>query len=280
MSRTPLLSSTPVSPAASQSLSPQILVQMAGPLSGALSERRGAQAGGQTPTERETHAEKDIETDWSSLLDPSHIPTRETIKSSPLILWNPDRHKPASRPHDAMVVRNLFSREECARLIAAAEKQGFGVTPYDQSYRGNLRLMTTDTEMTAVVFDRIKKLLPKRVKESRQTWDLEGLNEKWRLAKYYPKTSFGRHVDYNFKRDDTEKSMYTVNVYMNDDYRDGRTRFWSASHGDIDFEVLPEAGSAVLFRQPPQEKIPHDGDAVAEGIKYLFRTDVMYKVNF
>lgn len=44
------------------------------------------------------------------------------------------------------------------------------------------------------------------------------------------------------------------------------------------YEVKPEAGRALIFAQPPYKEYLHDGDDVAGSVKYLFRTDVMYRV--
>ena len=41
--------------------------------------------------------------------------------------------------------------------------------------------------------------------------------------------------------------------------------------------VAPEAGHCLLFRQPPGYRLPHDGEEVKGGIKYLLRSDVMYR---
>ena len=37
------------------------------------------------------------------------------------------------------------------------------------------------------------------------------------------------------------------------------------------------AGLALVFRQPPTARLLHDGQRVEEGVKYLLRTDIMYR---
>lgn len=232
------------------------------------------------PSDKEKNEEIEVITDWSSIINPSENANciKENLKSSSVVQWNPDRKKPAQRPHDAFIIRNLFSKKECTKLLAAAESHGFGVTDYPQDYRGNLRLITTDFALTKAVYERISPLLPTSVKESRQTWVPFNLNEKWRLAKYYPGHYFLAHVDAYYKPSQYEKSMYTVNIYMNNDYEGGHTRFLNQG-SDLDFEILPEPGMAVVFRQPPHSSIRHDGDVVVSGVKYLFRTDAMYRLD-
>ena len=46
---------------------------------------------------------------------------------------------------------------------------------------------------------------------------------------------------------------------------------------DVDLAVAPEAGLAAVFRQPPEELLYHDGEELRRGVKYLLRTDVMYR---
>ena len=66
---------------------------------------------------------------------------------------------------------------------------------------------------------------------------------------------------------------------MNAGYTGGRTRFYPGGRNDSkvpDFQVQGETGSAVIFRQPPGQQYLHDGEQVTHGLKYLFRTDIMY----
>ena len=68
----------------------------------------------------------------------------------------------------------------------------------------------------------------------------------------------------------------------------GATRFYPASQkrsgvdehgGTVDLAFAPAAGAAVLFLQPPQAYLLHDGERlVGDGArKYLLRSDVMYR---
>lgn len=41
-------------------------------------------------------------------------------------------------------------------------------------------------------------------------------------------------------------------------------------------QVQPSAGLCVVFQQPPGAALQHDGEEVSAGVKYLFRSDVMY----
>ncbi len=75
--------------------------------------------------------------------------------------------------------------------------------------------------------------------------------------------------------------MYTVNIYMNEDCTGGITSFSfdeKQSPHCRTFDVTPKTGLCLLFRQPPAEQYVHEGKLVEAGLKYLFRSDVMYRL--
>jgi hypothetical protein len=98
-----------------------------------------------------------------------------------------------------------------------------------------------------------------------------------------------------------ESSIYTVVIYLNDDYTGGCTNFrsqgttspslffplWLASRHPLDnmallysnavagsmellWKVTPRAGQALIFNHDTF----HEGEAVLEGTKYILRTEV------
>ena len=102
--------------------------------------------------------------------------------------------------------------------------------------------------------------------------------ECWRLSKYYPGDVFQTHCDSNFARTAKDKSFFTVNIYLNAEFSRGRTRFYDDDEdGNELLSVQPEAGLALIFAQPPYRFYPHDGEVVEGGLKYLLRSDVMYR---
>merc|ERR1719469_324183 len=105
-----------------------------------------------------------------------------------------------------------------------------------------------------------------------EAWEPVGINERWRLSKFNAGDSFQRHCDACFDRSDEEMSMFTVSIYMNDDFKGGTTRFYAGKHTiDPDLTVQPAPGLCLLFRQPRGERYHHDGEEVRSGQKYLFR---------
>lgn len=179
--------------------------------------------------------------------------------------------------NEVFTIEHLFSADECERLIKASEQNGYGQTNYPKTYRGNLRLISTDEGLAASLWQRIQPFVPEQVECSGCMWEASGLNECFRLSKYFPGDQFKRHVDANFERGASAQSMYTVNIYLNGDLEGGSTRFYLENEHSADFAVTPEAGRCVIFRQPPVERFLHDGEALGSGLKYLLRTDVMYQ---
>jgi hypothetical protein len=70
-------------------------------------------------------------------------------------------------------------------------------------------------------------------------------------------------------RTDRERSWYTYMVYLNEGFEGGETVFF------VEPEVIikPRAGSALFF----QHSIIHEGSEVRAGVKYVVRTDLMYR---
>lgn len=176
---------------------------------------------------------------------------------------------------DIRLVREVFTEDECTHLLVAAEVVGFGVTDYPKKYRGNLRIITMDTSLASALWLRLKPFIPNIVTEYGHQYEAHGLNECWRLAKYYPGDQFCSHVDATFSSGDL-KSMYTVNIYMNGDFTGGHTVFEQGNAEEM-LRVVPQPGLCLLFRQPPSAHYSHKGLAVESGVKYLFRSDVMYR---
>ena len=73
--------------------------------------------------------------------------------------------------------------------------------------------------------------------------------------------------------DSGERSRLTCQVYLNDGFAGGRTRFFADKAGATLVEsVQPVAGRAIVFAHD----VWHDGEAVPVGTKYVMRTDLMF----
>lgn len=64
------------------------------------------------------------------------------------------------------------------------------------------------------------------------------------------------------------KSLLTLVFYLNDDFEGGVTDF-----PELGRVVEPLTGRALLF----QHRILHEATRVAVGVKYVLRTDILYR---
>eukprot|EP00615_Pteridomonas_danica_P001406 CAMPEP_0114348764 /NCGR_PEP_ID=MMETSP0101-20121206/14973_1 /TAXON_ID=38822 ORGANISM="Pteridomonas danica, Strain PT" /NCGR_SAMPLE_ID=MMETSP0101 /ASSEMBLY_ACC=CAM_ASM_000211 /LENGTH=287 /DNA_ID=CAMNT_0001486893 /DNA_START=53 /DNA_END=916 /DNA_ORIENTATION=- len=215
----------------------------------------------------ENKPEIKIESNWGSLCDGSPSTKLSNFDST-------DREL----PKNAFMLQDLFTISECESLIQASENEGgFGYTNYRKEYRGNLRLITTDKSMTEVMWNRIKPFVPETLTIDGEEWHSSGLNECWRISKYHPGDQFGTHYDASFARSNDEQSIYTVNAYMNGEFTGGKTRFFDKlKNGNEIAAIKGTSGQCLIFMQPPGDRLAHDGEKVESGVKYLFRSDVMY----
>jgi prolyl 4-hydroxylase len=65
-----------------------------------------------------------------------------------------------------------------------------------------------------------------------------------------------------------ERSLLTLMVYLNEGFEGGATAFH-----DFGVAVRPRTGMALLF----QHRLLHEGCEVSAGVKYVLRSDVMYR---
>lgn len=171
------------------------------------------------------------------------------------------------------VIHDFLTPEECASYIKMAEGIGFSEAPVSTSegpvmrkdMRNNLRLMSDDPETAEVLWQRINPWVIDPWRGRRAV----GLNERLRFYKYEPGQSFAPHFDGRYRRSEYEKSDFTFLVYLNEDFEGGGTRFFKPET----FRVVPKAGSALLFHHPQL----HEGEVVESGVKYVLRSDVMYR---
>ncbi len=181
--------------------------------------------------------------------------------------------------HDIFLISNFFTNKECESLIKASELAGFSSIDYDKTYRSNDRMMTQSEDLTQMVYNRIlkSKFLPRMIIQENMQWELSGVNSQFRFCRYLPSQHFSKHLDGRFILTDYEKSFFTLNIYLNDNYENGSTRFYL---NDIDTSMIthsikPYTGLAVVFNHETKSYL-HDGQIVTQGTKYLLRTDIMY----
>lgn len=182
-------------------------------------------------------------------------------------------------PLPCFLLRQVFSREECARIIQEAERTGFQATgrDYPPSYRDNDRLVRDDAELAGALFARIRRFLPERLVDAAgEAWRLSGLNPRFRYCRYQGGQRFCVHRDGAHAPSPEVRSHLTCMFYLNDsrEFSGGATRYYAERSEDSELlgSVKPEAGTLIVF----DHALWHDGEAVSSGTKYVMRTDVLY----
>lgn len=208
----------------------------------------------------------------------------------------------------AVVLHNVITPEECDGLIQRAAKAGYddalvqdanGKEVLRRDIRRCGRCIIDDPSLADDLYERIMKAvgeLPELERKiTRAPWIMPsssddpnvvtavGLNERMRFLRYKPGHFFAPHQDLRYVRGPEygqrvgETSYVTVQLYLNDKFKGGITRFLSGGGGGCGdggrhYDVRPRRGSVLIF----DHDLVHEGSVVTDGIKYSVRTDIMF----
>jgi prolyl 4-hydroxylase len=172
---------------------------------------------------------------------------------------------------DIWTIDNFWSASQCQTFIDKSESIGYEVATIDtekgkkvvDTVRNNQRILHSDIQLAEAIWNQLKDFVPAKLGNSVAV----GLNELFRFYRYEPGQQFKKHRDQSFIRNDAEASYYTFMIYLNDGYEGGDTTF------DL-INIHPKKGTALLFLH----SLEHSGSEVTQGIKYVLRTDIMYKL--
>jgi hypothetical protein len=172
----------------------------------------------------------------------------------------------------AFTLDGVLAVDECNALIARIDALGPEAAPISTTagfvmrpdIRNNTRVILDDVELAARLFERVAPSVPAQLGGMKPV----GANERFRCYRYAPGEKFAAHYDGSFIRDERERSLLTLMVYLNDAFVGGHTAFL-----DFDVTAVPRTGSALLF----QHQVLHEGCQVETGVKYVLRSDVMYR---
>lgn len=168
-------------------------------------------------------------------------------------------------------IDNFWIPEECNAFIAKSEAIGYSPATIETEkgqkivtgVRNNNRVLYNDIPFAADLWQKLEPFAPGSIGKSIAV----GLNELFRFYKYEPGQIFKKHRDQSYIRNDTEASYYTFMIYLNDDYEGGETTFNNTV-------IKPKQGTALIFLHD----LEHEGSVVKKGIKYVLRTDIMYRL--
>ncbi|KAF0972133.1 hypothetical protein FDP41_009829 [Naegleria fowleri] len=181
-----------------------------------------------------------------------------TIRSNQKITWNLDDYSvrdsfqnkpsPIQCSDRLIVIPDFLSSEECSSVLdQCAKKQQFEsiATEYPQSYRNSERMVFKDKSVAHHLWKLVQENLDceelsRKVHpfglDSNGRWMSCGVNECLRFSKYEEGNYFRPHIDGQFVRHDHERSIYTLLIYLNDDFEGGETRFMKPCNPDEEEE--------------------------------------------
>ena len=179
-------------------------------------------------------------------------------------------------------IDNFFSDLSCKMLIKDTEALKYkdapvtidgnkGIFEMNKDVRNNTRVIQDDLNLANAIFDRLKDYLPKTFKD---VWELSHLNSRFRFYKYEKGQTFKPHIDGKYKESNTCESKLTLLIYLSESFIGGETTFFDQTEDKLRFKIIPKLGQVLVFDHHQL----HSGDPIIDGIKYVLRTDVMYKL--
>jgi predicted 2-oxoglutarate/Fe(II)-dependent dioxygenase YbiX len=167
-------------------------------------------------------------------------------------------------------IYDYLSTAECSDYIAESERLGYAEAAIrtdagdqiDKDARNNDRIIHDNPALANRLYARAEPLLAPKLDGA----SIVGFNERLRFYRYDKSQQFVWHQDGRVRLTDSIESHLTFLIYLNDDFKGGRTDFvWES--------VKPVRGMALVF----PHQLRHRGAVVEAGQKYVLRTDVLYE---
>eukprot|EP01132_Coremiostelium_polycephalum_P002187 gene2187-2690_t len=186
------------------------------------------------------------------------------------------------------LVHNMMSPEECQYYIQESNKNGYVTVEkeFPQDYRNNERYIGKSKELADLLWERLENQFKMEDLEGIKPYGFDqegiwiplGLDDAFTFGKYHPGGRFRPHLDATFAENPDKRSIFTMQIYLNDEYQGGKTNFFLP--GDplaldthvLDKAVTPKTGTALIFNHDTL----HEGAEVTDGTKYILRVDMMF----
>lgn len=207
------------------------------------------------------------------------------------------------RKHCLYKIENFLSKMECLKFIKWSEEMGSfercdleATICTAERRQERSSYFDADGLISTSIFNRIQTLLPTSIDGLTPF----GCSKNIRFYKYNEGDLFSRHIDESNVDSDTHAvSKLTLLIYLNggnaieegdegggDDgplsahlsfLKGGHTIFYSTHTNRAPFLIVePEQGAALLHGHG-KRCLTHEGGLVEAGVKYVLRTDVMYR---
>ena len=136
-------------------------------------------------------------------------------------------------------------------------------------FRNCKRMMIDNFDMANCLWARLHQCIPTYFGQRKKV----AFNERLRFLKYKSGEFFAPHYDGSFYRKETgEISKITFLLYLNESFKGGQTKLLHPHDMNTWHAPKIETGMVLMF----QHDCFHEGCILAEGTKYIVRTDVMY----
>ncbi|XP_022765522.1 uncharacterized protein LOC111310367 isoform X2 [Durio zibethinus] len=201
-----------------------------------------------------------------------------------------------TRLKDNDLFTNFFTSAESRAFIKAAESAGFehqgslGPTK-GEAYRDNDRISVNDPALADTIW---QSGLGKLFSDFKIRGKVAiGLNPNIRFYRYKVGQRFGRHIDESVDLGEGNRTHYTLLIYLSgapktngksdsSNLKDsaseplvgGETVFYGSRYNVV-AEVVPAEGMALLHIHGDKCML-HEARNVSRGIKYVFRSDVVF----
>lgn len=168
------------------------------------------------------------------------------------------------------IIEDFLTRPECMEKMVLSEKIGYELAKVNTAsgskvrtdIRNNNRAFYNSDELASELWEKVGPYVPAQLGNSRPI----GLNELFRFYRYQRGHQFKGHFDESYIRNEREASYFTFMVYLNDNFHGGDTTFRG-------LRIRPRQGMALIFLH----SLYHEGSEVTQGVKYVLRSDVMYR---
>lgn len=178
-------------------------------------------------------------------------------------------------------VPNLFAATECAKILDdARNNEWFAATVnaaegrvVDARVRNSSTAVLRDAALADELYRRALPHVPAEMstemgRRGRIPLTVTGIFLPLRIYRYEVGQHFGLHQDQSYIGEKDTISLLTLMVYLNEGFSGGETDF-----PEQEKTIVPATGTALLF----QHKLLHAGRPVTEGVKYVLRSDVLYR---
>eukprot|EP01083_Nonionella_stella_P026414 72690_1 len=223
-------------------------------------------------------------------------------------------------------IKNVFTAQECQRIIQQSNRLSFQnmskANKYDPSVRKSDRLVVLDPELSNVLWNRLNRIIKEDIVDTyyvstvplgfgvlndmeENKWEISSINTAMRINRYDANSEdfFTFHKDAQYAPSAEERSLFTLIIFLNDDFDGGQTNFYFQKNDDDESDhtivntdctineemkqlggvkegfdcksIHPSIGDAIIF----SPDVIHEGCKVAtsDTKKYILKTEVVVK---